>query len=137
VARHEEHTPRADAAQAEEKEAAMKLLKAFIRMRRTEDVVRALEDARAPGITVSRVHGIGYGYDPCTFSLAAGEIRKAPEVAKVEVVCDDNDAKRLLAILVNAAHTGGRGDGIVFVTPVERAVRIRTRQEGSDAFANP
>lgn len=115
----------------------MKLLKAFIRIERTEAVISALEEARAPGITVSRVHGVGYGYDPCLFTLAPGELRKAPEVSKVEVVCEDNDVDQLLKALIDAAHTGCRGDGIVFVTPVERAVRIRTRQEGKQAFANP
>ncbi len=115
----------------------MKLLKAFIRINRTDGVVRALEDAGAPGITVSRVHGVGYGYDPNLFILAPGELRSAPEVAQVEVVCQDEDSDRLIDTLIDAAHTGCRGDGIVFVTSVERAVRIRTREEGKQAFANP
>jgi nitrogen regulatory protein PII len=85
---------------------------------------------------VSRVHGVGYGYDPYLFTLAPSELCKCPEIAKIEVVCGDDDVDRLLAVLVDAAHTGGRGDGIVFVTPVERAVRIRTAQEGEEAFAD-
>lgn len=115
----------------------MKLIKAFVRMGQAEAVISALEDARAPGITVSRVHGVGYGYDPCLFTLAPGELRKAPEVAKVEVVCQDDDTDRLLDALIGAAQTGCRGDGIVFVTPVDRAIRIRTREEGAKAFTNP
>ncbi len=106
-------------------------------MNLTEAVVGALKGAGAPGITVSRVHGVGYGCDPILYTLAEGELRKAPEVSKVEVVCLDEDADRLVAAIVETAHTGGRGDGIVFVTPVERAGRIRTRQEGPEAFANP
>lgn len=108
----------------------MKLLKAFIRNRKVDDVIRALEAAGAPGITVSRVHGVGYGYDPFEFTLAPRELPRTPEVAKVEVVCCDADADRLLDCLAAGARTGSRGDGIVFMTPVERALRIRTCEEG-------
>jgi nitrogen regulatory protein P-II 1 len=118
------------------KEIVMKLLKAFVRTRKVDDVIRALETAGAPGITVSCVHGVGYGYDPFLFTLAPRELPKTPEVAKVEVVCGDEDADRLLAALVEAARTGSKGDGIVFVTAVERAVRVRSGEEG-DAVLVP
>jgi nitrogen regulatory protein P-II 1 len=117
------------------KEVDMKLLKAFVRTRKVDDVIRALKSARAPGITVSRVHGVGYGYDPYLFTLAPRELPKTPEIAKVEVVCRDEDAGRLLDVLAAAARTGSDGDGIVFVTPVERAVRIRTGEEGDVVLA--
>lgn len=108
----------------------MKLLKAFVRTSKADDVVRALEQAGAPGITVSREHGVGYGYDALLFTLAPSEVRKTPEVAKLEVVCGEQDVDRLLAALTAAARTGSHGDGIVFVTPVERAVKVRTGEEG-------
>lgn len=114
----------------------MKLLKAYVRIHRIDEVMRALEREGAPGITVSRVQGVGYGYDPYLFTLAPGELHKAPEVAKVEVVCREEDLPRLLEALVAAARTGSRGDGIVFVTAVERAVKIRTGTEGAQVLAN-
>jgi nitrogen regulatory protein P-II 1 len=113
----------------------MKLLKAFVRTTQTDGVICALEEAGAPGITVSRVHGVGYGYEPMLLTLAPCELDKAPEISKIEVVCRDEDADRLLEVLVDAAYTGGKGDGIVFVTPVERAVKIRTRQRDEEALA--
>ena len=70
----------------------MKLLKAYIRTAKVDDAIRSLEAAGAPGITVSRVHGIGYGYDANTFTLAPSELHRSPEVAKIEVVCADGDA---------------------------------------------
>jgi len=112
----------------------MKLLKAYIRTARVDDVIRSLQAAGAPGITVSRVHGIGYGYDAMTFTLAPSELHRAPEVAKVEVVCTDDDTEDLLRALTSGAHTGSQGDGIVFVTDVVRAVRIRTGEEGDIAL---
>jgi nitrogen regulatory protein PII len=64
------------------------------------------------------------------FTLSPGELRKTLEVAKVEVVCRDEDSDRLLDALAAAARTGSRGDGSVFVAQVERAVRIRTGEGG-------
>lgn len=115
---------------------SMKLIKAFVRTERVDEVVRALEDAGAPGITVSRVHGVGYGYDPYLFTLAPSEVAKSPEVSKVEVVCRAEDLDRLTDTLITGARTGTRGDGIVFVTPVERAIKIRTGEEDSAALGN-
>lgn len=112
----------------------MKLLKAFIRTSKVDDVIRALEAAACPGITVSRVHGVGYGYDPMLFTLSPSEYRKTLEVTKVEVVCLDEDADQLLRALTAAARTGSQGDGIVFVTPVDRAIKVRTGQEGQAAI---
>lgn len=107
----------------------MKLVKAFVRSSRAIDVVQALERVGAPGISVSPVHGVGYGYDPRMFTSGSNEINAAPEIAKFEVVCHDDEADPLIAAIVDAARTGSPGDGIVFVTAVERAVRIRTGEE--------
>lgn len=112
----------------------MKQIKAFIRNTRAEEVVRALEDARAPGITVSPVHGVGYGYDPMLFTLSPSELAKIPRIVKLEVVCGDADLERLIEVIRHSAFTGYRGDGIVFVTPVEAAVKIRTGEVGPQAL---
>lgn len=112
----------------------MKLIKAFIRTRQVDDVIRALRAAQAPGITVSKEHGVGYGYDPMLFSLSPSELNRTPEVTKVEVVCEDEDAPRLVEAIIDSARTGSRGDGIVFVTDVQRAVKIRTGEENSHAL---
>jgi nitrogen regulatory protein P-II 1 len=108
---------------------AMREIKAFIRTSKVDDVIRALTTTVAPGITVSRVHGVGYGDEPLLFTLAPRELAKTPEVSKVEVVCQDDAEDDLVASIVNAARTGAPGDGIVFVTPVVRAVKIRTGDE--------
>lgn len=112
----------------------MKLLKAFIRIGCVDTVVRALRSAGAPGITISHEHGVGYEYDPKQYTFAPGVEGKAPEVAKLEVVCTLDDVDRLLRTIVETAGSGCRGDGIVFVTPVERAVKIRNRAEGPVAL---
>jgi len=112
----------------------MRLLKAFIRIGCVDTVVRALQKVGAPGITISHVHGVGYDYDPKQYTFAPGVEGKAPEVAKIEVVCREDDADRLLRTVIETAGSGCRGDGIVFVTPVERAVKIRNGAEGEMAL---
>ena len=112
----------------------MKLLKAFIRIGCVDTVVRALQEAGAPGITISHVHGVGYDYDPERYTFASGVEGKAPEVVKIEVACRRDDADRLLRAVVETAGSGRRGDGIVFVTPVERAVKIRNGAEAAEAL---
>lgn len=114
----------------------MRLLKAFIRSIRVDEVVRALEGAGAPGITVSQVHGVGYGYEPRLFSLSPREVSKMPKVAKIEVVCSDEEVRSLIDTLATSARTGYPGDGIVFVTPVTHAVKIRTGKTGAQALRN-
>lgn len=108
----------------------MRELKAFIRIDSLDTVVRALQKAGAPGITISHVHGVGYEYDPDEYTFKPGVEGKAPEVAKIEIVCRSEDVDGLLRTIVDTACSGRRGDGIVFVGDVVRAVKIRTRQEG-------
>lgn len=111
----------------------MRELKAFVRDIKVDEVVEALIRAHAPGVTVSHVQGLGYGYDPIQYTFAPGVMGKAPRVAKVEVVCRDEDVDRLVQAIVGVAQTGMRGDGIVFITPVHSVVRIRTGEEGLGA----
>jgi nitrogen regulatory protein PII len=108
----------------------MRLITAYVRTRKVDDVVRALERAGAPGITVARVHGVGYGYEPSLFTLAPREVPKTPEVSQVEVACRDEHVEGLLQALLATARTGDPGDGIVFVSPLERVARVRTGEEG-------
>jgi len=114
----------------------MKQIKAFVRCDRIDPVVRALEAAGAPGVSVSRVHGVGYGYDPLIFGLAPSRVEKAPAIAKVEVVCEDAATDRLAGALAEAARTGSHGDGLLIVTPVESVIRIRTGERGHAALAD-
>lgn len=113
----------------------MKLIKAYVRTWKVDGVIRSLQRAGAPGITVARVHGVGYGYEPNLFTLAPREFPKTPEISRVEVACGADRVEELLSALVAAARTGDPGDGIVFVVPLERVVRVRNGQEGDEVLA--
>ena len=112
----------------------MNELKAFIRTIAVDSVVRALQKAGAPGISISHVRGVGYDYDPEEFTFAPGVEGKAPEIAKIEIVCRGEDVERLVQTIVSAAARGCRGDGLVFVLPVDQVIKIRTGQRGAPAL---
>lgn len=112
----------------------MKEIRAYIRTNVVERTVRALEIAKAPGITVTTVHPVGYGFDPNYFAGTQDITKLYPAMAKVEVVCLDEDVDRLVGVISSKARTGSKGDGMIFVSPVEEAIKIRTAEKGEDAL---
>ncbi|WP_303722390.1 P-II family nitrogen regulator [Malonomonas rubra] len=109
----------------------MKEVKAYIRTSYLEQTVKALKDKGAPGITVVTVHPVGYGFEP-HFTLSEVEITKRYyDVTKIELVCDDEDLDKFVAAILDSAHTGASGDGLIFLSEVDEVVKIRTRKRGS------
>ena len=113
----------------------MKEVKAYVRPERVEAVVAALHGAGLAHLSIIHVRSFGSGVDPDDrrMSLEAGEWYT--ENAKLEFVCAEPDAPELVEVIRGAAHTGHPGDGIVFVSGVDRAVKIRSGTEGRDALA--
>lgn len=116
----------------------MKEIKAYVRRSKVNPVVEALLQAGAPGITVVEIHPVGNGYEPSYFDLRSEEdvIRRyrLNEVVKVELVCADRDLEPLLQTLLQGAKTGARGDGMIFVSEVSRAIRIRDGASGEESL---
>ena len=111
----------------------MKIVTAVVKPFRLDDVKQALKDAGVAGMTVTEVRGFGrQGGHTETYRGAEYQIDFVPKV-RVEIVTDDADADRVVDAIVAAAATGKIGDGKVWVTPVERLVRIRTGDEGASA----
>jgi nitrogen regulatory protein P-II 1 len=115
----------------------MKEIKAYIQRYCVNKVVKALEEGRAPGITIVEVHPVGYGYDPNYFEQQLKDAFKRYgylSVVKLEIVCDDCDVERLVQIILKESSTGSKGDGRIFVADVRDAVRIRDGVRGSAAL---
>lgn len=112
----------------------MKEIKAYIRTNALERTVKALEEAKAPGITVTTVHPVGYGFDPNYFAGTQDVTKIYPAMAKVEVVCLDEDVDRLVGVISSKARTGFKGDGMIFVSSIKEAVKIRTGKKGEVAL---
>lgn len=107
----------------------MKEIKAYIRCEKAEQVVHALEEAGVNGVTLIDVMAVGPNIDPKDYKYSIACVEKYQKVAKLEVICTDEDADRFVDIIRKTAYTSSRGDGIICVSDVERTVRIRTGEE--------
>jgi nitrogen regulatory protein PII len=110
----------------------MKIITAMIQPFMLEKVVEALEGIEDfPGITVTDVRGFGCRSEtPETHALLDFFIEKT----RIEIVARHEMVKQIVDTIVRSAHTGNRGDGKVFVWPVEQAFRIRTGETGDEAI---
>ena len=116
-----------------------KEIKAYIQRWQVNIVVKALQKAKVPGISIVEIHPVGYGYEPNYFDQAyeSEDILKRYSnlsVVKPEVICLDEDEDRFVQTIQKAACTQSRGDGRIFVSDVIRAVRIRDGVEGEQAL---
>ncbi len=112
----------------------MQLVTAIIKPFKLDEVKDALKEAGAAGITVSEVQGFGRqsGHTE-TYRGAEYKVEFIPKV-KIEVLVDDSAAGPLVDVITQAARTGKIGDGKVWVSPINRVVRVRTGEEGVDAL---
>jgi nitrogen regulatory protein PII len=111
----------------------MKLITAIIKPFKLDDVKDALKAVGATGITVTEVRGFGrQGGHTETYRGAEYKIDFVPKV-RVEVVADDGSVDAIVETIVTSAATGKIGDGKIWVSEVDRLVRIRTGEEGADA----
>lgn len=111
----------------------MKLITAVIKPFKLEDVKEALKEAGVQGITVSEVQGFGrQGGHKEVYRGAEYTVDFLPKI-KVEVVCDVFDAERIAEVIVEAARTDKIGDGKVWITEIDRVIRIRTGELDADA----
>jgi len=112
----------------------MKLITAVVKPFKLDDVKDAMKTAGIAGMTITEVRGFGrQGGHTETYRGAEYQIDFVPKVS-IEIVVDDEMVDTVVDALVRAAATGKIGDGKVWVTGVERLVRIRTGEEGVDAI---
>jgi nitrogen regulatory protein PII len=113
---------------------AMKKIEAIIKPFRTEAVKEALTEVGIEGMTLSEVKGFGRqkGHSEI-YRGSEYTVDFLPKV-KFEVVVTDDRVQRAVEAILTAAKTGKIGDGKVFVSEVELAVRIRTDERGSEAL---
>ncbi len=104
----------------------MREIKAYIRKIKVEETVHALEKIGVTDMTILDVMEIGRQADPCNLKLSIDLVEKYSKVSKLEIVCKNDKVKPIIKALREAAYTGAPGDGIIYVTPVEMSVKIRT-----------
>ena len=111
----------------------MKKIEAIIKPFKLDDVKNALHEVGVTGMTVSEVRGFGRQKGHTEVYRGAEYVIDFLPKVKIEVVLDDALAQRAVEAIQQAARTDKIGDGKIFVTPIEEAVRIRTGERGPDA----
>jgi nitrogen regulatory protein P-II 2 len=112
----------------------MKLITAIIKPFKLEEVRDALSRVGVLGMTITEVKG--YGRQKGHTELYRGAeyaVNFFPKI-RIEVVVPDEDADKVVEAIGAGAKTGQIGDGKIFVTPIEQALRIRTGETGADAL---
>ncbi len=112
----------------------MKLITAIVKPAKVDDIKTALQTNGVPGLTISEASGFGRqkGHKEI-YRGAEYTVDLIPKV-RIEVLVDDQDADRIVDLIVATANSGSIGDGKVWVTSVETVVRVRTNERGSDAL---
>ena len=112
----------------------MKLVTAIIKPFRLEEVKDSLKEAGVAGLTVVENKGFGrQGGHTESYRGSEYQVDFVPKV-RLEVLVADEDAERIVDLIADAARTGQIGDGKIWVTSVERVVRIRTGERDADAL---
>jgi len=114
----------------------MKLITAIIKPSRLDAVLEAVTEAGASGLTVTEVRGYGRQKGKTeVYRGAEYEVKLLPKV-KLEIAVSADLASTIVEAIVQSANTGKIGDGKVFVTDLQAAIRIRTGELGLDAIAS-
>lgn len=112
----------------------MKLITAILKPFKLDDVRDALSEAGITGITVTEVKGFGRQKGHTELYRGAEYVVDFLPKIKLEVAVSDEMVEAALDAIATTANTGKIGDGKIFVSPLEQAIRIRTGETGSTAL---
>jgi nitrogen regulatory protein P-II 1 len=113
---------------------AVKKIEAVIKPFKLDEVKEALHEIGVSGITVTEAKGFGRQKGHTELYRGAEYVVDFLPKVRLEIVVDDDQAERVIEAIANAARTGRIGDGKIFVSTIESAVRIRTGERDSDAI---
>ncbi|HID50407.1 MAG TPA: P-II family nitrogen regulator [Chromatiales bacterium] len=112
----------------------MKMVMAIIKPFKLDDVREALSEIGVQGITVTEVKGFGRQKGHTELYRGAEYVVDFLPKVKIEAAVADSLVDQVLEAIAKAAHSGKIGDGKIFVSPIEQAVRIRTGESGDEAL---
>ncbi|MEM6620177.1 MAG: P-II family nitrogen regulator [Pseudomonadota bacterium] len=112
----------------------MKKIEAVIKPFKLDEVKEALQEVGVQGLSVIEAKGFGRQKGHTELYRGAEYVVDFLPKVKIEVVLDDAQVDAAIEAIVAAARTEKIGDGKIFVTAVEQAIRIRTGEEGADAL---
>ena len=103
----------------------MKEIKAFVKPFKVNDILNQLLQAGFPNKTVSMAEGTG-NFNSEESSLSTHFSITDSKVAKIEIVCNDSEVEKIVDIISTKGRTGNSGDGIIFVSDIEKVYRVKT-----------
>ena len=112
----------------------MKKVEAIIKPFKLDEVKEALHEVGIKGITVVEAKGFGRQKGHTELYRGAEYVVDFLPKVKIEVVMEDSMVERAVEAIQQSAHTGRIGDGKIFISSVEEAIRIRTGERGADAI---
>ncbi|MBG51897.1 MAG: P-II family nitrogen regulator [Alphaproteobacteria bacterium] len=112
----------------------MKKIEAIIKPFKLDEVKEALQEVGLQGITVTEAKGFGRQKGHTELYRGAEYVVDFLPKVKIEVVLDDETVEKAVEAIQNAARTGRIGDGKIFISAVEDAIRIRTGETGTEAI---
>jgi nitrogen regulatory protein P-II 1 len=112
----------------------VKKIEAIIKPFKLDEVKDALDKVGVTGITITEAKGFGRQKGHTELYRGAEYRVEFLPTVKIEILVDDAKATAVVDAIVDAARTGRIGDGKIFVSPVDEAVRIRTGERGSNAI---
>ena len=111
----------------------MKLVTAIIKPFKLDDVRESLAGIGVQGVTVTEVKGFGRQKGHTELYRGAEYVIDFLPKVKIEIVLEDSQVERAIEAIQEAARTGRIGDGKIFVSTIDEAIRIRTGERGSEA----
>ena len=112
----------------------MKKIEAIVKPFKLDEVKEALHEIGLQGITVTEAKGFGRQKGHTELYRGAEYVVDFLPKVKIEIVLEDSMVEKAIEAINKSAKTGKIGDGKIFVINIERAIRIRTGEEGSDAI---
>ena len=112
----------------------MKAIKAYVRVHMVDKVIRGLEDAGFTEMTVIDVRAIRKGLSEDDLAYSVELAKRYMNVATLELVVPDRHVDQVRGIIAKQARTGLRGDGLIYVCPVEDAMHIASGESGEAAL---
>jgi nitrogen regulatory protein P-II 1 len=112
----------------------VKKIEAVIKPFKLEEVKEALAQVGVAGMTVSEVKGYGRQQGHSELYRGAEYIVDFIPKIKLELVVKDADVDAITSVIIESARTGEIGDGKIFISPIEKIIRIRTKEQDEDAI---
>ncbi|VAW16941.1 Nitrogen regulatory protein P-II [hydrothermal vent metagenome] len=112
----------------------MKEIKAYIQPFMLQEVTNALHKIHVRGMSVNDIRGFGKEKDEGYPHHAKGDVTEYTPKIKIEIACYDEEVDAIVDCIREHAHTGRKGDGKIFVNPIECVTSIRTGEKDRDAI---